>query len=272
MSGRHGKGNKGHHKKQNTPAPKIEIQSGAEIAETKPETTLHNPLREDRETTSMLKKMFHKPDPFIVTVWTLVITFAIAVIYYFQLLSMQDSVEQSRKAMRIDQRAWLVATVPTTFPLNGPNVPADIKLTDIGKTVATNVVGHAVGMLMPKGAAPAFDQYRLGHAYINIYTGAIYPNAQPPLDIPFKILEYDEHQMRFTTPVVPTPELVGQINETKEKFIILFGKIEYCDVFGVKHWTTFCNGSGDALAPEGVRECINYNRADTNETPDPTCN
>lgn len=216
-------------------------------------------------------KVISKPDSEKVALWSLIVTAIIAGIYYGQLRSMQESVELSRKAMKIDQRAWLVPIIPTKFPLDGPDIPATIRLTDIGKTVAINIVGHAVGMVMSKGASPAFDQFTVGHAYINIYTGAVYPNAQPPLDVPFKILNYDDQQMKFTTPVVPTPELSRQINETKEKFIILFGRIEYCDVFGVKHWATFCNGTGDALAPEGVRECINYNRADNNETPDASC-
>ncbi len=218
----------------------------------------------------MAPNIIHKPHSNVAT-WTLVVTVIIAVIYYGQLRSMQDSVNLTRKNMQIDQRAWLVPTAPGSFLLNGPNIPADIKLTNIGKTVATNVVGHIVGMVMPKGAAPAFDQFRAGHAYVNVYTGAIYPNAQPPLDIPFKILDYSYTEQKFTTPVIPTPELNRRLNEEKQAFIILFGRIEYCDVFGVEHWTTFCNGNGDALAPTGVRECINYNRADTNETPNPTC-
>ena len=179
MSGRHRKKNKAHKTKGNIPSTATGNRQPSETpAEAEPKEELHKP-QQKHERALMKFKIFRKPDS-SVNVWTLVVTVIIAAIYFFQLLSMQQSVELTRKAMKIDQRAWLVAAIPTNLSLTGADIPADIKLTDIGKTVAMHVVGKVVGMVMPRGAAPTLDQYT-GHASMTFNSGAVYPSTQPPL-------------------------------------------------------------------------------------------
>lgn len=207
-----------------------------------------------------------KPDPFDVALLGVILAFAVGVVYFFQLLSMRDSVEHSRKSMQIDQRAWLKPTIPNFFPLNGSTIPADVQITNIGKTVATNVVGKVVATVLKKGETPPFDDYR--NCYLKLYAGALWPNEIPPLTAHLTISKCGG--AKSVEPVVPDQELTRQING-KEAFIIFFGQLEYCDVFGVKHRTTFCNGSGEALSSDNIKQCINYNGADNNDQPDPNC-
>ena len=217
----------------------------------------------------MPSRIIRKPDPFDVALYGLLVAVGVAVIYYLQLRSMQGSIDLSRKTMQLDQRPWLYPNVPNFFPLNGQNIPATIHVSNVGKTVATSITGHAVGTVLKKGDTPALDQYGLGHAHTNIYMGAIYP-GQGPLDVPLVIVKYGEQAGETPQPVVPTPELARQIN-ANEAFIILFGEIRYCDVFGARHWVKFCNGSGNALSFSGIKECIYYNRADNNNDPEAAC-
>jgi len=217
----------------------------------------------------MTLKSLRKPDPFDVAVLSLAVAFGVGVIYFYQLMGMRYSVELARRNMQIDQRAWLYPNMPNVFPLNGQTIPATIHLSNVGKTVATNIIGHAVGTIFKKGDTPALDLYGPGHAHTNIYMGAIYP-GQTPLDVPLVIVRYSDKAGEGPEPVVPTPELARQLREN-QAFIILFGEIRYCDVFGVGHWVKFCNGSGDALSSDGIKECIYYNRADNNIDPEATC-
>jgi len=224
----------------------------------------------------MKLNVIRKPDPFdlallglAVTFGVAIITFGVAIIYYFQLQSMQKSVDLARRSMQLEQRAWLYANVPNVFPLNGPDIPATLPVSNIGKTVATNIIGHVIGTTFNKGEHPALDQYGLGHAHTNIYMGALYPGT-PGWPIPLKIVKYGDKAGEQPTTAVPDPDLTRRIQQ-RETFIILFGELRYCDIFGVPHWVKFCNGSGDALGFEGIKECIYYNRADNETEPAPSC-
>ena len=214
-------------------------------------------------------KIVSKPENSRVALWGLIVAILTAAIYFLQLRSMQDSVDLSRRAMKIDQRAWLSPDVQNTFSLDGPDIPANIYISNTGRTPATHIIGHVIGTTFTKGEHPAFDEYGIGHPHTNIYTGAIYP-GQKPLQVPLKIVLYSNNAGEQPRSIIPTPELARQI-QNKETFVILFGEVRYCDVFGVQHWVKFCNGSGDALGLDGIKECIYYNRTDNDETPTPSC-
>jgi hypothetical protein len=99
----------------------------------------------------MNAKFFRKPDPFDVALWGLAVTFAIAVIYYLQLRSMQDTVELSRqaielsrKAMEVDQRPWLSVQAAPQSALSFVNgkqavIGMTFSIKNVGKSVARDV-------------------------------------------------------------------------------------------------------------------------------------
>lgn len=204
-----------------------------------------------------------------IAVASLIIAAGVGTINYYQLKSTQDSVQLARRNMQIDQRAWIYPEIPNFFAFTGPTIPAEVHLSNIGKTVASNITGSVIATTFKRGETPQFDEYGIGHPHANVYAGALYP-TEKPLDIPLTIVSYGDKPGELPTPIVPTPDFVRQFN-SKEVFIIFFGRIEYCDVFEVKHWVTFCNGSGGALGSDGIKQCINYNRADNNDTADKTC-
>jgi hypothetical protein len=269
LSGRHGQKHKSQKKKATTaPAARSNVQPGEDAATGKPEETLCQSDEQYREASVKLKDI-DKPDPFDVALYGLVIAVIVGMIYYLQLRSIQDSVELGRKTMQIDQRAWLYPSIPNYFSFTGQTIPATVQLSNIGKTVAANVTGYVVATTFNKGESPIFDKYGVGYAHNVVDAGAIYP-TEKPLDVPLQIVKYGARVQDQPTPIVPDADFVRRFND-KQAFIILFGRIDYCDVFGVKHWVKFCNGSGGALTSEGIKQCINYNRADNENVLDVAC-
>jgi hypothetical protein len=171
--------------------------------------------------------------------------------------------------MQIDERAWLRPELPNNFSFLGPTIPAVMRLSNIGKTAATRVTGSVVATTFDKGERPNLDSYIGRHGHNKIYAGAVYPSDKLP-DINLEIVKYSDRANEQPTPVVPDADFVKRFNG-KQVYILVFGKVDYCDVFGVKHWLRFCNGSGEALDVDSIKECINYNRPDNNDTPDGSC-
>jgi hypothetical protein len=140
MSGRHGK--KHNKKRDSHVVPKsgqVEPQ-GAEATEPqqgKPDQALQatheNPMKWSR-----------KPDPFDLALLGLILTALVAVIYFFQLRSMQDSVELSRKALEVAERPWVsVEAVPSNDLafVNGKQAVLGLKFSikNVGKSIAKGV-------------------------------------------------------------------------------------------------------------------------------------
>jgi hypothetical protein len=149
LSGRHGKKRK-HHNKENATATSTEehIQPSEKPAETKPAET--KPDEEPRKPqqkhkrAAMKSKVLRKPDAIEVARWTLVVTAIIAAIYYFQLRSMQESVDLAGKAINIGQRAWLGIDSPRIGQVsNHWSIKFGIKnfghSPSLHSTVATNI-------------------------------------------------------------------------------------------------------------------------------------
>jgi hypothetical protein len=234
LSGRHKgkqKAKKKHHTAASATTPDIQPKTG--VAKEQPSES--KTAATGKSETDMKHRFIRKPDPFDLALWGFFVGLVVAGIYYLQLRSMQDSVDLARKALQIDQRAWLKPTIPNYFPFTGASIPADVQITNIGKTVATNVTGKIVGTVLKKGATPRFNEYNV--CYMNLNAGAVWLNEAPPLIAHLKLLNCAEGA-KSGEAIVPTPELTRQINENKESFIIFYEQLNYCDVFGVKHQTT----------------------------------
>jgi len=197
----------------------------------------------------------------------LVAVIVYAGIAFWQGCLMKQSVQVTQENFIKEQRAWISVVVPNFFPLDGPTIPVKIQIVDTGKTVAKNVNGDFIATVLNRGEVPGFDQYGEGHPHNKLYAGGLHPNAAPPLDATLTVVRYGP---QIPEVIVPTQELREKI-ASGNSYIIFFGEITYCDVFHVKHWTKFCNGSGKALEASGVKECIAYNDVDTNITPGADC-
>lgn len=157
--------------------------------------------------------------------------------------------------------------VPKTFILDKPTVDFNVQIVDSGKTVARKINGDFFATVLNKGEKVPYDQFGLGHPHNRLYVGAIYPTA-PPLDATLQAVKYGP---KVPEPIAGGPDLAREIMVDKTRFLVVLGRIDYCDAFHVKHWVKFCNGTGDALGLD-VKDCIAYNEVDTNFTPSAECN
>jgi hypothetical protein len=177
---------------------------------------------------------------------------------------MKETVQTTRDNFVKEQRAWISVPLPNSFPMDGPTIPIRLQLVDTGKTVAKKVNGSFIATTLNKGDKLPFDWFHDGHAYSKLYAGAVFPTANPPLETVITVVKYGPREPET---VIVTPELRDRVLRSDESFIVLLGKIIYCDVFHVSHWTTFCTGSGKGIELSGVQDCMGYNDVDTNTTP-----
>ena len=263
MSSRHGHKQKGKKKRKGgTASPAIQKASAsADVKNSKPIHSLTEPNEGSKETTVAFSKIIRKPDPFDVALWGLLITFVIAVIYFFQLRSMQESVDLARKAMKIEQRPWIRVTVtPREIRASAP-IGAIVHLVDNGKTPAKGVVrGDLVVEKLKNGEEPNLD-YPFPH--VQFTTGMIVPNDAPQ-DVPV---------YRLRTPHETEPLTASELDDFNHSkiYFIVYGSVYYRDFFGTEHWTKFCefftppSPSADASG-SGItaRHCTNYGDVDDN--------
>jgi hypothetical protein len=164
-----------------------------------------------------------------------------------------------RKAMRVDQRAWVSVPIPATFPLDGSFVPINAQIQNGGKTPARGIGGNFVATVLLKGERMEIGKFEVGHAYNKIWGGSVFTGSPIPLSPPLKTYGATPQQ------IIPVGEGLRQDVANGNKFIIFFGKITYTDIFGIDHWTQFCTGSGSAIDPDSLRQCVTYNDVDPKE-------
>jgi len=140
--------------------------------------------------------------------------------------AMETSLGQSQIAFakttaqtEIAQRAWVSGGVFPRPPFGGGNYAARIVIENNGRTPALDVWMAKKAWVITKTQrrdlslpAPTFTK--------RDFLATIQPNATPHLDVPFEI---DQEA----------------IKAEKVRYYIA-GRIDYRDVFGAQHWSTFC--------------------------------
>ena len=163
-----------------------------------------------------------------------------------------------RKAMRVDQRAWVSVPFPANFPLDGKFIPIITQVKNSGKTPARDVQGDIIATVLKKGEQPTIGDFSVGHPHEHLFGGSIFPDAPFPMTPIVK--RYGDHAPEI---VVPDEALRNDI-ASGERFIIFYGRITYSDAFGISHWTQFCTGSGAGIL-DNLKKCVTYNDFDPNE-------
>jgi len=163
-----------------------------------------------------------------------------------------------RKAMRVDQRAWVSVPFPSSFPSNGTALQASTLIIDSGKTPAKGVQGDVIATVLKSDDKPVIGDFSIGHPHEKLRApGVIFPSA--PIPITFPLGTYEAFDKR----IIPADETLRKdINEGR-RFVLFFGRITYFDVFGVDHYTQFCTGSG--MSSDTLKECLDYNAVDSND-------
>jgi hypothetical protein len=144
----------------------------------------------------------------------------------------KDSVRLTRDAMRLDQRAWIgVSTIDPvpSIPSEGKTFTAKVNITNSGKTPARNII--SVGSLDPLESPKLPDFSYTNHDRLNM--GTLAPGAGGV--IPFTAL----HDITANKDYVIVHEFLDKLIN-KQAIIYVSGRIDYDDIFGQPHWTTYC--------------------------------
>jgi hypothetical protein len=144
----------------------------------------------------------------------------------------RDAVEATRDATRIDQRAWVslknVFTDPK-IPEVGKTIRFSVEFYNSGKTPARKLIGNAVVDPVAKGGEPNFSY--TGDK--QIAAGYMAPNSMSNADL-FPAIS------RSTGKPGPLTQPLFDGITNGDIILYVHGRIDYEDIFGLPHWTTFC--------------------------------
>ena len=163
-----------------------------------------------------------------------------------------------RRAMRVDQRAWVSVPIPDDIPLTGRNIPVATSIRNSGKTPARNVQGDIIATVVKKGDKPTIGDFGIGHPHEHLYAGAIFPDAHFPITPIIKY--YGDH----AADVISPDDTLRDDIRSGQRYILVYGRVTYSDAFGIQHWTQFCTGLGAGIM-EDLKTCVTYNDFDSNE-------
>src|SRR5215469_9346602 len=172
---------------------------------------------------------------------------AIATLCFLQLLTMQTSLEETRRNFRQDERAWMgIAETDMNFASNEKEESFIItKVRNTGKTPALRVVSQIYMQEFPAGQRPSF-------------------HYQKPPNTPAAVVMPNALFMLHTGRVLP----VAAIKKGTTS-LFHYGSIWYCDVFRKEHRTDFCN---EFHPDQGIFGACPFHEDIDQETNDATCN
>jgi hypothetical protein len=189
---------------------------------------------------------------------------AFVAIYQFIILDHQLA------AMRMDQRAWIVPQGLSGQTLFDKPLFANISLSNNGKTPAKHFEAITKIEVLDAAAGPTFDY---SNQLLNTWTvgNLISPNpggnlnsGNPPISVTARRQIAGTQTTEF---ILLSTDLNTRMNAGKV-WMAVEGEVGYEDVFGAKHWLTFCMAHfqvppGEATPP-GAQKCAEYNNMDNN--------
>jgi hypothetical protein len=184
-----------------------------------------------------------------------------------QIGTMQAQVAAIQRQMRQDQRAWMRLQIGMPQYIRDATgmvqLPVHVAIFNTGKTPARNILTEVVIAMVKNGEPPVFTYKDVPRARDT--TGSMWQGDSYGFDT--HLLERDSSgkTKARNLSAAEYQELV----HTK-KWIAVYGKISYVDVFGVNHWTTSCIYSLPPLPPTtefvlvDAKTCTDYGNTDTN--------
>jgi hypothetical protein len=150
---------------------------------------------------------------------------------------------------------------------------AKVKVTNIGKTTATAISGAVVEEMVPSGTEPKMPKRqkwfipdkngvppKLGeHVTKGWWEATLYPNEVS--EGTYSRLKRDPSG-KAVDDLLTQPE-IDAFNR-QDLYTITYGEVWYSDIFGVRHWTRFCEQTPQKDG-RGSRNCVNFGAVDSNQ-------
>jgi hypothetical protein len=206
-----------------------------------------------------------------------------------QLAILQGQLTQQTKALRMDERPWLKFEVEgeippgfdpnntktRTIPLTaGQPLKIKVKVTNIGKTTAENLLGTLFIQIVPKDGEPIFPKngkfhFSEGHPCSPKKTKNIPETAWLEGTLyPKEVSENEFSRMRCSKNGIaeddpPTQAETTAVDSAKS-YVLIFGEVWYVDVFGTHHWTKFCEMANAQININLGKKCARFDAVDNN--------
>lgn len=142
-----------------------------------------------------------------------------------QLAILQEQLGQQQDAMRHDQRAW-VGAGDEKFDIGPQKLEAEATLKNVGKTPAIEVTSNIAWVGKKKGQILRSSD--VTYPRRDVSNGTIFPGQMTQI------------QNRQPDPIPPYQAVYVERLRSGEEILYVFGKIQYLDIFRVRHWTHFC--------------------------------
>lgn len=204
----------------------------------------------------------------LVELAAILVGIAVAVIYYRQLSTMngqltemqqtriqaQTAFDATVQQFHLDQRAWVAAVGISPPPTAGQPFDVAVRVRNTGKTFAKNFGTVFTVEPLKRNEAPDFSRELIEPKSITVLApnGDYLSTSHTPITTPAGIIQ--------TLTVERLQDLKNQLT-AGDLQILAHGRISYRDIFGCRHWTTFCFN----LTPDWEYvSCSTHN--DTDET------
>lgn len=142
--------------------------------------------------------------------------------------SSERSIEATRAALRLEQRAWVgIDRIQRGELVVNKPFTVEIVFTNTGKTPALDTIGQSSTQFMLKGQEPDFRENAVGdlRSHALVLPGQVYTVTNTFEDVQ-------------GTPLLENATIA--LIQKGEATIFLWGRINYSDIFGCQHWTNYC--------------------------------
>jgi hypothetical protein len=169
----------------------------------------------------------------------------------------REQLDETRRQARVENGAFFTANEEIDkHMIVGKPFTGAATVVNVGKSEAREVRADVVLTRIKNGGKIVFS-YDLSHT---IMLGKIEnPNESSKLETTWGKMVGP----RIGAPILPTQKDVDDFTQGTD-FFILYGRVTYQDVFGVRHWLHFCGFSTGTQGRFHARACTDYNDTDHN--------
>lgn len=165
------------------------------------------------------------------------------------------SIEATKEAMRLDQRAWLGASDYTYSIAESGPIDSSASVTNTGKTPALNILCKTSGTTKVKGYVLRDSDIVYPSEMPIVKEGTLFPNQHFPLKANATAMNSEKQKIWFDN---------VQSGDWIQYF---FGEVRYKDAFGRDHWTHFCTQF--VPGTKSGTPCPIYNETDDSQRQNP---
>ncbi len=219
-----------------------------------------SPQKKEDSATQELAREFRTVEIIQIVISGALAIIGVAALYIYggQLKEMQRSTDATIANFKRDERAWMAFKFMEgnlTFTI-GKSFLVPTQIVNTGKTPARDVRGKIVVGVLKNGERLGLD-YSPGHAHYQVFAGTIFPTGHIE-----QSFEGIQHGIPNAESIILNKPMWEEILSGKS-LVVVHGRIEYKDIFGTDHWTTYCRY---VLHPELIsEECTRYNDTDDNK-------